>query len=422
MKSWKLGKTTIFFISLIWFLVWGAFSSYGPGYILSPGFPKSAFTLFNGLRAYAPLFAILLSFILVTGKKSEIGFKLNKPLAFLFLYGLIGFLSSLLSPQGIHSAYWAVLFISVPITGWLLTSYGSSIEKTEILLQTNWLIAFLFVIYLTLGPLRPYIIGKVIPNIYIFPGKIGRVTQNGIGRYAGVASLIALSRIRQKESFRRGIIWFILFAISLNLLSVSQSRTALFGFAGGVAIILISFKFFWIAFFAPIFSYIVYLSGFLWAAHGTWELFFWLTRREIVWAKGLVVFFHSPLTGFGFHADRYLIGGHHMHNAFLHSLIQSGILGTIFFIAAIYGIWLVVIRNNLIRKSFDISKKENIYLSESLAILAFLTLRSFFESTAAFYGADLFFIVPVLIYIHIMGEIEVKKRIEKTSSNSGNNL
>ncbi|MBA7680577.1 hypothetical protein ES703_88898 [subsurface metagenome] len=265
-------------------------------------------------------------------------------------------------------------------------------------------------------------LGKIIPNIYMFPGKIGRVTQNGIGRYAGISALITLSRMRKKQSIRTWFVWLILFIVSINLLSISQSRTALFGFAGGVAIILFSFKFYWIALFTPIFTYMIYLSGFLWAAHGTWELFFWLTRRERIWAKGLEVFSRSPLVGFGFHADRYLIEWHHIHNSFIHSLIQSGILGTIFFIAAIYGIWLVVVKNNLIKKSMDISSTENLYLSESLAVLAFLTLRSFFESTAAFYGADLFFIVPVLIYIHIKGEMEVKKRIEKNSSFFRNNL
>jgi len=409
-------------IGLIWLLVWGAFSSAGPLGISEVVNAEGAYNIFNSIRSYVPFFAVFLSFLFLTSKRPKETFKIRTHIAFLTLYGIIGLTGSLLSPFEAISVYWALVFLCVPLTGWLITGYGNSLEKTEILLQTNWIIAFLFVIYLSLGPLRPYIMGKPLPDFYIFPGGIARITQNGVGRYAGVAAIIAFSRIRQRCSFRKRIGWILLLALSLNLLSVSQSRTALFGFAGGVVIILISFRLQWIAFFAPVFAFIIYLSGFLWAMHGTWEALFFLSGRGVTWSRGLEVFSRSPFVGFGFHADRYLMQMHHMHNAFLHSLVQSGIFGTIFFIGAFYGIWFVVVKNNLIKKSMDISNVRNIYLSESLAVLAFLTLRSFFESTAAFYGADLFFIVPVLIYIHIMGEMEVKKRIEKNSSFFRNNL
>jgi len=390
------------FLGIIWFLVWGAFSYSDPIHVFHSGFPESLFDLFNGIRAYVPFLALFISALLMMGRKPYKIFKVNKPLAFLTLYAVMGLSSSLLSPRGGFSAYWGALYLSVPLTGWLLTGYGKSLEKAEVLLQTNWIIAFLFVVYLSLGPLRPYILGKPLPA-YIFPG-IFRMSQNGVGRYAGVAALVALSRLRQEMELRRRIGWFLLFAISLNLLSLSQSRLALMGFAGGVAIILFSLRFHWIAFFTPVFVGIIYLSGFLWGSEGTLEKLFFLTGRPDTWSQGLEVISRSPLVGFGFRADRYFMGWQHMHNAFLHALIQSGILGTIFFIAAIYWIWHIVLKRNLIKKSLDISRIRNIYLSESLVILIFFTFRSFFESTAAFYGADLFFVVPAILFIQLYGE------------------
>jgi hypothetical protein len=37
---------------------------------------------------------------------------------------------------------------------------------------------------------------------------------------------------------------------------------------------------------------------------------------------------------------------------------------------------------------------------QSVLILGFLTARSFFESTAAFYGVDLLLLVPAVAYIY----------------------
>ena len=387
-------------VGFIWVLVWGSFSSGGPNRIFAVGFPKNTYDLFNGIRAYTPFLAILLSIIFMMSRRRINVMRINKPVLFLILYGITGLCASLLSPQGLKSANWGILFLSVPLTGWFITDYGDSMEKSKILLQTNWVIAFLFVFYLSLGPLRPYILGKPLPNCYFFEEGTNRITQNGVGRYAVVAALVALSRFRQKSSKINRILWFFILAFSLNLLSISQSRTALLGFTGGIIIIFFSLKFQWILFFAPVFAFIIYLSGFLWAAQGTWELMFDLTGRQAIWARGLETISESPLIGFGFHADRLLMEWQHMHNAFLHALIQSGILGTIFFIIAIYGIWGIILRKNLIKRAADVSNPDNIILSEALAIVLFFTLRSFFESTAAFYGADLFFLVPALLYIN----------------------
>ncbi len=396
-------------VGLIWLLVWGAFSSYGPGYILSGKFLSSAFSFFNSIRAYVPFLAVFFSLIIFAGKKGRAHLDFKKPTLYLILYAVVGLTATLLSPRGIDAVYWGLLYLSVPLTGLLLTGSGESLEEAKYLLNANWVIAFLFVFYLSLGPLRSYIFGHPLPGFMYFPGGVARITQNGVGRYAGVAVLIALSRFRQQLNGRNRILWLFLLAFSLNLLSLSQSRAALLGFAGGIAIILFSFRFNWIVFFAPVFAFIIYLSGFLWGSRGSLQQLFSLSGRVLgQWIPGFHLFEKSPFIGYGFHADRFMLEGIHMHNAFFHSLVQSGILGTVFFVAAIYGIWFIVFKKNLIKKASDISNPDNIILSESLAIVVFFTLRSFFESTAAFYGADLFFLVPALLYIYAYSEAKDK--------------
>jgi O-antigen ligase len=392
-------------VGLIWILVWGAFSSYGPGYVLSGNFLQSAFNFFNGIRAYFPFLAVFFALIIFAGKKGRAHLDFKKPTLYLILYAVVGLTATLLSPRGLDAIYWGLLYICVPLTGLLLTGYGESLEEAKFLLNTNWIIAFLFVFYLSVGPLRSYIIGNPLPQFYMFPGEVARITQNGVGRYAGVAVLIALSRFRQLSGKGNRVFWFFIFVFSLNLLSLSQSRSALLGFAGGAAVVLFSLHFNWIAFFAPIFAFVIYLSGFLWGSRGSLQQLFSLSGRlSGQWVPGFRLFEKSPFIGYGFHADRFMLEGTHMHNAFFHSLVQSGILGAIFFIAALYGIWFTVFKRNLIKKAADISKPDNIILSEALAIVLFFTLRSFFESTAAFYGADLFLIVPALLYINAYAE------------------
>jgi O-antigen ligase len=397
-------------VGLIWVLVWGAFSSYGPGYVLSSKFLQSVFNFFNGIRAYFPFLAVFFALIIFVGKKGKVDLDFKKPTLYLILYAVVGLTATLLSPRGLDAVYWGLIYICVPLTGLLLTGSGESLEEAKYLLNANWVIAFLFVFYLSLGPFRQYIIGQPLPGFIYFPDRVARITQNGVGRYAGVTVLIALSRFRQQTNTKNRIFWFFILVFSLNLLSLSQSRSALLGFSGGVAVILLSLQFNWVAFFAPVFAFIIYLSGFLWGSRGSLQLLFSLTgRASRQWVPGFHLFEKSPFIGYGFHADRFMLGGTHMHNAFFHSLVQSGILGAVFFIAAIYGIWFIIFKKNLIKKATDISNPDNIILSESLAIVLFFTLRSFFESTAAFYGADLFLLVPALLYINAYAQKEGKQ-------------
>ena len=212
---------------------------------------------------------------------------------------------------------------------------------------------------------------------------------------------MALSRFRQTPATKR-IFWFIILGCSLTTLALSESRSAILGFAlCAFVLLLMSRKLWWLVIGGPGVAYLLYLSWFEWRFEGSIENAFFLTGREYTCDRALELSLQSPFLWHGFHADRLLLEGEHVHMAYLHALIQGGILGAILFIGAILGIWILIIRFNLFKKIPKMMDTDNLLLVESIAVLTFLTVRSFFESTAAFYGIDLLLFVPAIAWIQL---------------------
>ncbi|MBU4253624.1 MAG: O-antigen ligase family protein, partial [Acidobacteria bacterium] len=142
------------------------------------------------------------------------------------------------------------------------------------------------------------------------------------------------------------------------------------------------------------------------------------TGREMTWIEAIARIKESPFFGWGFHADRLLLNFQHIHNSYIHAMIHSGIIGTVVFIAALISIWRVIIRKEFFLKVREASGDEKIYLIDSLLLIGVLTSRSFFESTAAFYGVDLLFLILAVAYVFKWAEINVfnKKETDKDVS------
>ncbi len=129
-----------------------------------------------------------------------------------------------------------------------------------------------------------------------------------------------------------------------------------------------------------------------------------LTGREYTWQKGLEQLQQSPFLGWGFHADRLLLNSEHMHNSYLHAALHSGVIGAAFFAAGLVAVWLMILKEGLFRRIREADAPDRNYLVESVIIFGFLTARSFFESTGAFYGVDLLLLVPAIAYLWVWSE------------------
>lgn len=395
---------------VLWILVWSGIYSAGLNTVLYPDFTSNPLSFIHGARAFLPMIAAFLGFTIFGLPKRNLR---KDVLLFLLLYALTGVFFFFLSPKPLIALYWGMLYASVLLVTWeLLNRQDSALYRARLMIRLDYAIAILLTFFFVLGPMRPIIVsGAVNLRHYDLPFGLGIQTANGVGRVSAIAGLIALSRILHNSRTKR-VLWLTILGHSLLGLSVSQSRTALLGFSlGSLVLFWIARKRWWIVIFGPVIAYIVWLSGFMWRSGGQWEeLIRGLSGREYLWDIAVEAWRQSPFLGFGFHADRILLDGQHVHMAYLHSLIQTGIIGTIFFVSAFVGIWAIIVRRGLFGEIHKIKGTDNSLLAESVAILTFFTARSCFESTAAFYGVDLLFLVPIMGYIQVWIRKNPKQR------------
>jgi len=125
--------------------------------------------------------------------------------------------------------------------------------------------------------------------------------------------------------------------------------------------------------------------------------------RTQIWAAGWKFIELSPVLGYGFHADR-LVLGTHMHNAVLHAMIQTGLLGTIPFVGAILWAWFLLIKT--LRKIGGLDPIHKTAVIQSAGILVFLSFRSLPESTGAFFGIDWLLLSPLLLYLRLVNSVD----------------
>ncbi|MDD8015711.1 MAG: O-antigen ligase family protein, partial [Acidobacteriota bacterium] len=369
------------FVSLLWILIWGGMfsdiSSLGSIHgLLNP------LALVQGIRPLFPIAAVYLGLMWILVTRSLFPFA-KTPLGFMFYYSLTGLFSSiLLSPQKVVSVYWAALYISPFLVIWM------AIDKSEILksLKRITYINYAVVIFIAMS-LIPEVIriggsDERFTQIYSLPFHLGEIRANGVGRFALLAFIIAFVRM-VFEGKKKKYLWIVVILPSLFLLAQTRSRTSLLG----LAVVSVLFVFLkgidWrFLFVGPGAAYIIWLSGIKWRLHGQVEKIMDLTGREYTWQRGLEQIKQSPFFGWGFHADRLMLRAEHMHNSYLHAAIHSGLVGAVFFVAALVSLWVLIIRSGvfrLVRRGLAADKP---ILIESLLIISFLTERSFFESTA----------------------------------------
>jgi len=135
--------------------------------------------------------------------------------------------------------------------------------------------------------------------------------------------------------------------------------------------------------------------------------FFEFTGRTAVWRQGWDLFVESPALGYGFNADRILLNTH-MHNAFMHALIQTGALGTLPFVATMVLGWILLGR--AMRSLSQFSTVHKSLIVQSGGILIFLTFRGISESSGAFFGIDWLLLAPILFYLQMVNKPEAGLR------------
>jgi len=225
----------------------------------------------------------------------------------------------------------------------------------------------------------------------------------GFARYAAISALVALPGLMRKGRPIVRIIWGILFAASVYALYIANGRTEILAFVGSAALILGAEKATrFVNFLAATGAAILlglrgFYSGFFLYFTRTGHLDLTMSGRTATWEDGWRLFWKSPWVGFGFQADRFYLNWH-MHNAFLHVLVQSGLLGGGAILIGLAIVWYYIIKYFFLRKPAD----RSLTPPEIPAVFLFVTISSITESTFAYYSAAWLLSAPIVAYVLVL--------------------
>lgn len=387
------------FSLVLWALVWGGM--FTGIYNLVP-FPSihDRLALVQAVRAVFPV--AVAYFLVLWALASRARFRIaGTTLGYLAFYGALGLAASIFfSPDPRTSLYWALAYLSPILVAWFVIERPEPLPILRALLRMNAAAIVLLMLAVLPEAVRFGFGRGVRFQFYRMPFGLGEVRANGVGRYALVVLIVAFAGLASSRSKKR-LLWLPLTVPALFVLMQTQSRSSLLGLAvASMLYVLVRGLSLRFLLAGPVAAYAIWLSGFTWRAKGELVSLVFLTGRQATWQKGLARIGESPLFGWGFHADRLLLESQHMHNSYLHAAIQAGLPGALLFAGAMGALWVFLWRSGVLRRVRTVAPPDQELLVQSILVLGFLSARSFFESTAAFYGIDLLLLVPAVCYVY----------------------
>ena len=399
-------------------------------------------------------------------------FRIWGPLGLTMAYGLVGVLAAFRSPSGWVSLYWSASYLAVPVV-LLSVAWGQGgLERIGKYLLGSWFLLLFAAVVLFGYALIKLDFGSALANpstLWACDGigswyvdTSGVLRSTGVGRYAAIAALLSL-----------GGLWWrgwrypaaIILVGSLALLLSTGARTALVGLMVGAPVVAILYggkrTVAGLALAAVVVIPLAFTTGFhkpfteKCLFHGGGALtakpririvstsspaqpgetakldqilnptpvptdleveqlsavgdFFTLTGRTTFWKEGLKLIKKSPVIGYGFHADRMLIGDH-IHNSYIYSMLQTGVIGSLAFVAGLILAWVLLIRLLLnIRKIVGL---ERAILISAAGLAAFFSVRTIPESTGAFFGIDWLILAPILLYLQLLHQKHLGRTVQ----------
>lgn len=234
------------------------------------------------------------------------------------------------------------------------------------------------------------------------------VISSGVGRWGAVCAIICLVTGLYVRSLwlRAALLGATL--VGLDIVYKMQSRGAIFGSAAALLFLVITEKRVrrWalpllivglVALYASNSREDVLHNVMAYLARGGGDQgLYTMTGRTAYWDQGWQAFQDAPLIGRGQWADR-LLGIGHIHNSFLQSLLNSGVLGFIPYLLSWIAAWRLFLtlwnRRSFLRSS------QQLLLSQCGAVLAFYTMRAIPETTTASYSPDLLMLLAVYVFM-----------------------
>ena len=394
----------------LWLILWGGYNT-DIGRVMKPTFPANTMDFIHGVRAFFPMLAGWLALLLIFARANRLAYWIMGPLGLMLVYAATGLVSSgTVSNAPIDALYYGANYLAIVLVLLAIAPVEHPLPDLLKVLRLTWIMGTILTLAL-LGAI-PFLGSQVMVQTEASPigaraySGVGTVmgmaaTRNtGFARYAAISALAALPAFMRKDRLAVRMFWGILLAASLYALVLANGRTEIVAFIGGLFLILGAEKtkrtqnFMMGAAVAILLGFRGFYSKFYVYFTRGGRLDPTLTGRTRGWEKGWHFFLDSPWVGLGFQADRHYVGVH-MHNAFLHALLQSGLLGGGAIFIALAIVWYYIIQYFYKHQPAD----RSLIPPEIPAIFLFVTLSSLTESTFAYYSAAWLLSAPIVAYV-----------------------
>jgi len=327
------------------------------------------------------------------------------------LYAAVGLASSaFVSIEPAEAMYWGGNYLAMVLVLLAIVAVEDPLPDLQHVLVFNWIVAAIFTASLLgaipiLGPeaIHQAEAGPVQVRSYTGAGSIlgmASTRNTGFARYAAIAGIVAFARIWKGKRLTR-LIWGGVLAVSLYALVISNGRTEVLAFVASALVVMAVQKSKRTIFLlvgagsAALLGFVGFYGGFFLYITRTGRIDLTMSGRTRTWEQGWELLGKSPWWGFGFQADRFYLWGMHMHDAFLHALVQSGILGGGALFIALLIVWFLTIKHFFIRPP----RNTALIPPEVPGVLTFITVSSVTESTFAYYSAAWLLSAPIFAYV-----------------------
>jgi O-antigen ligase len=401
----------------LWFLLWSGYNT-DIGRMMNPFFPTDKMDLIHGIRSLGPALAVWFALMIIMARAKRLFAWVIGPLGLMLLYAIVGLISSAtLSNNPLLAVYFGVNYLAIVLVLLAIVLVNDPLPDLFNVLKFTWIVGTILTLSL-LGAIPLLGSQVVIPTdatplgMRVYGGMdtvmgMASTRNTGFARYAAVSALAALPGLMKKGNHLVvRIIWGILLAASLYALLIANGRTETAAFLASAFLLLGAEKskrtlYILAGIAAAILAGLrgFYSNFYLYLTRGG-RLDLTLTGRTTIWEAGWHLLWKSPWVGLGFQADRFFMWGWHMHNAFLHCLVQSGFLGGMALIIAIGITWFYTIQYFFTHQPSD----KSLIPPEIPAILLFTTISSVTESTFAYYSAAWLLSAPIVAYVMALHE------------------
>ncbi len=335
----------------------------------------------------------------------------------LLLFNITNIVSTVWSVNPPWTLYKSIEFTVDTALIAVITSQLRSLQEFKRLFDWTWFLFGLLLLSVGFGVLYApdQAIQRGLGTIgYGVIGVYPSLARNGVGHVAAILTVVALCRLVTGASNRRPYLW--LLAISVFVLIISQTRSALIPVLIAVPIILlVTRRWGWAIVVTT--AVVVTLTAGSFATtfqqymerNQNTEMTSNLTGRTNYWALAWDLLLEQPFSGYGAYAGgRFMVAqtfGETLsstHGTFPEILVGTSFWGAVPIFVLLVGLWFSLARASLAPARSHFERLERAMTVEALAVLTVVTVRSIFTVTLIWH--------PSLEFLVIVGYAEFLRR------------